>query len=173
MKKLFTIVGILLFAGLTKNVMGQGSTVTGTTADAEIITPLALTETGQLNFGKLSVTSAPGTLVLSTAGVRSATGGVNWVPASTATTATYHVVGAASTGYTITVPGTITVNRSGGGTMTITSKVKAATAADGVSSGTLTALGTDDFAVGGTLNVGASQTVGAYTGTFDVTVNYN
>jgi hypothetical protein len=33
--------------------------------------------------------------------------------------------------------------------------------------------GTDSFAVGGTLNIGATQIPGVYTGTFDVTVDYN
>jgi spore coat protein U-like protein len=38
--------------------------------------------------------------------------------------------------------------------------------------GTLTA-GTQNITVGGTLNVGAAQASGSYTGTFSVTVNYN
>jgi hypothetical protein len=37
---------------------------------------------------------------------------------------------------------------------------------------TLSSTGTDSFAVGGTLNIGATQIPGVYTGTFDVTVDY-
>ena len=33
--------------------------------------------------------------------------------------------------------------------------------------------GSDTFNVGATLNVGATQAAGTYSGTFDVTVNYN
>jgi hypothetical protein len=36
----------------------------------------------------------------------------------------------------------------------------------------LSSTGTDSFA-GGTLNIGATQIPGVYTGTFDVTVDYN
>lgn len=48
----------------------------------------------------------------------------------------------------------------------------ASAGADGLT-GTLSAAGTDNFTVGGTLEVAAGQTTGLYTGTFDVTVAYN
>ncbi|MDH5182984.1 MAG: DUF4402 domain-containing protein, partial [Gammaproteobacteria bacterium] len=35
------------------------------------------------------------------------------------------------------------------------------------------ATGSDTFQIGGTLDVGAAQTAGAYSATFDVTANYN
>jgi hypothetical protein len=38
---------------------------------------------------------------------------------------------------------------------------------------TLVAHETFNFKIGGTLHVGASQVEGTYTGTFDVTINYN
>ena len=40
------------------------------------------------------------------------------------------------------------------------------------STGTITLAGGDSFSVGGTLNVGANQADGAYSGTFTVTVDY-
>jgi hypothetical protein len=38
---------------------------------------------------------------------------------------------------------------------------------------TLSASGTDNFTLGGTLTVLANQVAGVYAGTFDVTVDYN
>ena len=38
--------------------------------------------------------------------------------------------------------------------------------------GQFSALGAETFTVGGTLHVGATQNIGTYTGTFNVTINY-
>jgi hypothetical protein len=95
------------------------------------------------------------------------------VQAPTASNAAYNVSGAVNTTYGITLPSTITVT-SGGANMTINSLL-ARTASAGTNglTGTLSTSGTDNFTVGGTLNVAAGQATGIYTGTFDVTVAYN
>jgi hypothetical protein len=177
MKKLFMLfTAVVLMAGFTTTVMAQ-STVTGTTAGAVIITPIALTQVTNLHFGVMSVlTGTPGTCVLSTQGLRTATGGVN-LSAQTpaATNASYTVAGQASTTYAITLPASITVTKAVTlETMTIGTLLARTTSA-GVNglTGTLTVGGADGFTVGGTLTVIAAQVAGVYAGTFDVTVAYN
>ena len=165
-----------MIAGFSATISAQ-STVTGTTAAASIITPISLTETAVLNFGTMSVLAGtPGTCVLSTAGVRSQTGGVNLsVQAPVATNAAYTVGGAVSTTYAITLPATITVTKAVTlETMTI-GTLLAHTASSGVDglTGTLSGGGADSFTVGGTLSVAAAQVAGTYSGTFNVTVAYN
>lgn len=167
---------ILMIAGFSNKVMAQATK--NTAAGAVIITPISITETSALHFGVMAVLAGtPGTAVLSTQGVRTATGGVN-LSAQTpaATNAAYDVTGQASTTYAITLPATITVTETVGGleTMTIDNLLArtASAAADGLT-GTLDGGGADDFTVGGTLNVPAAQLAGTYAGTFDVTVAYN
>jgi len=175
-KSIMMFVAIVMMTGFTTKVMAQ-STVTGTTAGAVIITPIALTEVTPLHFGVMSVlVGTPGTCVLSTQGVRSATGGVN-LSAQTpvATNASYTVAGQANTTYAITLPATITVTKAVTlETMTIGTLLARTTSAgaDGLT-GTLSVGGADGFTVGGTLTVVAAQVAGVYAGAFDVTVAYN
>lgn len=152
------------------------STVTGTTAGAVIITPVVLSQVTPLHFGVMAVLAGEsGTCVLSSTGVRTATGGVN-LSAQTpvATNAEYNVTGAASATYALTLPAAITVSEPGGSSMIIDNLLARfnGVEADAVTS-VLTAGGTDSFKVGGTLIVSAGQTAAAYSGTFDVTVAYN
>jgi len=166
---------IIMMAGFSTKVMAQATETTA--AAANIITPIAITETSSLHFGTMAVLAGTGgTCVLSTQGVRTATDGVNLsVQSPGATNAAYNVSGAVNTTYAITLPSTITVNEStSGSSMTINSILArtASAGADGLT-GTLSADGTDSFTVGGTLNVTAGQSTGLYSGTFDVTVAYN
>ena len=170
------IAAIVMMASYTTTVMAQ-ATVTGTTAGAVIITPITLTQVTPLHFGVMSVLAGtPGTCVLTTLGVRSATGGVNLsAQAPVATNAAYTVGGQASTTYAIVLPATITVTKAVTlETMTI-GTLHAHTTSAGVDglTGTLSGGGADDFTVGGILSVAAAQVAGTYAGTFDVTVAYN
>jgi hypothetical protein len=178
MKKLsMLIVAIILVAGMTTTVMAQTGATATTDAGAVIITPIALAQVTPLHFGVMSVkTGDPGTCVLSTVGVRTATGGVNLsAQAPAATNAAYTVAGQISTTYALTLPLTITVTRvSGSETMLIGTLVARfnLTGPDKVTS-TLNPSGADSFTVGGTLSVAAAQVAGVYAGTFAVTVAYN
>src|SRR4030043_19138 len=119
-KSIILFAAILMMAGFANRVMAQATE--NTTAGAVIITPITITETAALHFGVMAVLAGtPGTCVLSTLGVRTATGGVNLsVQTPAATNAAYNVSGQASTTFAITLPATITVTRvSGTETMTI------------------------------------------------------
>jgi len=170
MKKLsivITLIALFSIASLTVNAQ-----VTATaTASANIVTPINLTNAGDMNFGNVAVSSTGGTVILAPASTRTATGGVTlpFVP-GTVTAAQFAVTGTPSYTYSITLPSTATTVTSGANTMTVDAftSIPAAT-------GTLDAAGTQTIDVGATLNVTANQASGIYlSGTpFDVTVNYN
>jgi len=167
---------IVLMANFSSNLSAQ-STVTGTSAGAVIITPIALSQDAALNFGVMSVLPGTGgTCILSTTGVRSSTGGVNLSTIGTAATnAAYTVGGLADATYSITLPSSITVTETVGAVQTMNINGLLARSASAGSNGLTGSLnsGADTFTVGGTLNVAASQLAGTYSGTFDVTVAYN
>jgi len=158
---LFTITSVTVNAQVTAN-----ATATGT-----IVTPIAITNSGDMNFGNGAVSATGGTVVLDPASTRTVTGGVT-LPAvpGTVTAAHFDITGTADYTYSITLPSTATTVTSGANTMT----VDAFTSNPG-STGTLNAAGTQTVDVGATLNVSALQAAGIYiSGTpFDVTVNYN
>lgn len=168
MKRHFSKFLFLLFA--LPLVQTQAQTE-NTDAFANIVTPITIAETRSLHFGTMSVSATAGTCILASAGTRTQTGGVtltNFTP--TATSAAYTVTGSANLAYTIALPvASVTVTRSGGETMTIT----AFTSSKAGNASTLSGSGSDNFTVGGTLNVGGSQVAGLYQGNFNVTVAYN
>jgi hypothetical protein len=141
------------------------------TTSATIITPIAITKTVDMNFGNIAVSpTIAGTVVLAPAGTRTKTGGVT-LPAvnGTVAAASFNVTGLGTSTYSITLPGTITLNGTPSGTMTVGTFVSTPSG-----TGALTA-GAQTLNVGGTLNVAAAQAAGVYTNTTDmtVTVNYN
>lgn len=141
------------------------------TATATIVTPISITKTADMNFGNVAVRStAAGTVVLTPAGGRTATGGVT-LPASngTVTAASFTIGGTGNYTYSITLPSTNLTITSGANTMTVNTFTSSPSAV-----GTLTA-GAQTLTVGATLNVSAAQASGTYVSTvpFDVTVNYN
>ena len=123
-----------------------------------------------MNFGNVAVNASTGTVILTPAGARSATGGVTFIPASpgTVTAASFTVTGLAGLTYSITIPTTLTIT-DGTNNMTVNNFTSSPTP-----TGTLTG-GSETLTVGATLQVGANQVAGVYTTTtpFDVTVNYN
>jgi hypothetical protein len=173
--KRIIIIGLtIVFAAISAKLQAQSTETTS--ADAQIVAPISISETASLNFGTMSSSGTVGTLTLSTTGVKLATGGVNTSSQSPlASNAVYTVGGAINTTYIITLPPSITVSNGTPADDMIINALLARTAsagADGLT-GTLGATGFDTFSIGGTLNVAASQTTGAYTGVFSVTVAYN
>jgi hypothetical protein len=141
------------------------------TASATILTAISITKTADMSFGNISVQAASGgTVILSTAGVRSTTGGVTLpATAGTVTAASFTIGGEGSYTYVITLPSTAHTIISGANSMTVTTFTS-----NPSGTGQLTG-GTQTLTVGATLNVAAGQATGVYaseTG-FNVTVNYN
>lgn len=159
----------IIFIGLSAAAMAQVSATA--TASATIVGPIGITNTANMNFGNVAVSTVAGTVVMTPAAVRSTTGGCT-LPAVTGTVAAaaFNVTGAASYTYAITLPAVATTITSGGNTMTVGTWTSTPSG-----TGTLSAGGSQALTVGATLNVGASQAAGTYvSGTpFTVTVNYN
>ena len=149
-----------------------GQAIASATASARMVTPIAIANASDMDFGNIAVSTSAGTVVLATAGTRSATGGVT-LPATTGTVtaASFNVTGEGTYTYAITLPTTYTITETVGSVETMT--VNTFTS-DPSGTGALTA-GAQTLNVGATLNVAASQLAGTYTNAtgFDVTVNYN
>ena len=155
----------------------QAATGTGE-GRAVIIRPATLVNTGPLSFGNLISGPTPGTATVSPAGARSTTGGVTPVGgtvSAAAFTAMNDSGGWLNLLRIIRPTSPITLTRVGGGaTMTVdnfTLSVGNGLFGSGwyfVPSNTVFT-----FTVGGRLSVAANQMPGTYTGTFEITVDYN
>lgn len=113
-----------------------------------------------LNFGTIITGASASTVAVNTSGV--ATCGTGLVCSGTTTAA----------GFTIDGTSGATVDISVDSSVTLTGPSGTMSAALASSASTLVLDGTDAFAVGGTLSVGANQADGAYVGTFNVSVDY-
>lgn len=169
MKKLFAF-GISLFM-FTAVAFSQSSATAS--AAATILTPIAISNTVDMNFGNLASSGTAGTCVLATDASRSTTGGVTIMAGGTITAASFAVTGVAAANYTITLPAGATTVSDGTNTMTIDTWTS-----NPSGTGTLTG-GNSTLLVGATLNVNANQPGGVYntsnaggSGEFTVTVNY-
>ena len=182
MKKVVLYFGMLVvsMALFTSTLMAQTSaTVAATAAGSKLIVPMTLTQTAPLHFGTINILAGTGGTVElpsnSIARVFSA-GVVASTVAPLATNAAYNVTGTMNATYALTLPATVVVTETVGATAVMTISALTArfnlAAADAVVS-TLSATGTDNFTVGGTLTVAAAQIGGIYAGTFPVTVDYN
>jgi len=154
---------VLLFVALL--LAGPVAAETGSVG-AIIVKPLALTETSPLEFGQLSSTDSGGTVVLDSSDGRAATGGAT-LDGGTVQSGTWSVSGEPATAYTISLPDDDVILTSGSDSMTVNNF----TDSEG-GSATTDANGSDSFKVGATLNVGANQADGAYSGSYEVTVAY-
>jgi hypothetical protein len=146
---------------------GNTRSVSGT-ATAAIIRPIAIAAIASLRFGVIARPSTAGTLTVSTAGAVSTTGGVTGSNAINQGTlgpraGTFRVSGEPGRSFVVIMPPTATVTAPTG-SMTIS--LFTVGALTGSPAGTL------DIAVGGTLTVGANQTVGPYSGTYQITATY-
>jgi len=138
---------------------------TSSNATATVVTPIAISNTQQLNFGSFSTTAVGQTVTISAAGARSATGAIP-VPSSAVTAASFNVTGSGVLTYAITLPASSTITN---GTDTFT--VNAFTSAPS-GTGTLTA-GAQTLTVGATVTTAGTLSTGAYNGSFNVSVDYN
>jgi Domain of unknown function (DUF4402) len=158
----------LSIAALLVTSTAQAATQTGNSR-ARTVRPITINLTRDLDFGRLIIATTAGRATVNPrTDVRTRTGGVTLAPGGTPGAARFVVSGTPSRPVQVTLGTRPTLTRSGGTeTMTMT----ALTMNGGVNR-TLTAAGTLDLRVGGTLAVAANQVAGVYSGTFTVTVDY-
>ena len=141
-------------------------------ADAEVIEPLAITEVSAMDFGTVAGGPGADSIVMDTTGARTVTGtDAQIIAAGAGSAGNFSITGEPNQAYSVTFSASATLDDGGGNTMTVD------TFTDNAPS-PLSGAGTDTLLVGGTLNVGASQTAGTYSTTtggtpYTVTVNYN
>jgi len=179
-KNLLSVTAILAIGFFTTNAVAQKTDASASSVvSARLIKPLSIRKTGVLNFGTINVFDSTGGFVTITpAAVRSFTGGTaNGRVGDAATTPAYAVAGTKNSTYTLTLPGDgeVSVYDADNNSFMQVDGFNAkfayplATANDSK----LSTTGTDDFTVGATLVVARDQSTGIYTGSFDVSVDYN
>ena len=166
MKKVILTALALAVVSLAQSANAQSASA-NFAANARVVTPISIAKTADMNFGDVVPGGSAGTVILSTAGARSTTGGVNLGNANGAAAAAFTVSGQGSSTYAITLPASANIT-SGGNNMSVGSFTS-----NPSGTGILSAGGSQALALGATLDVGASQATGTYTGNFSVSVNYN
>jgi len=159
-------------------VMLMAQSLALTSVGAEIVKGITITETSPLQFGTMTIPSAPEEVILTTSNIRLASSPANielLAQSPVSQNASYTVAGSDGASYVIMLPpnGTVTITN-GAQHMDIVDFIShpASTGADGTI-GHLDASGMDTFKVGATLKLVNDQAFGTYTGTFSISVNYN
>jgi hypothetical protein len=162
--KFFAIALVIL--GFTATTFAQSTA--SANASAKILAGITLTKTVDLNFGTMTVPTAPTTVTISPLGVLTDGGNITLLSqVPIAAVASYDVTGDNNATYAITLPVSTTIV-SGGNNMTVNNF----TSSGGLNH-ILNGSGLETFTVGATLNLLAAQAAGAYIGTYNVTVTYN
>ena len=169
MKKTLVILTLVLASSTMLVTDGEAAEATAN-ATAEVMTPIAISKTADLRFGKFSALTG-GTVVIATAGTRSATGAVVLSSTNAGGAASFNVTGDNDATYAITLPSSaVTITH---GTDTTKTMSVGTFTSNPSGTGTLSAAGAQTVNVGGTLTVASAQASGSYTGTFTVGVEYN
>lgn len=170
-KRFLTLALVAVFAlgSIAIGVNSYAATAAGT-ANATVVTPIAISAVNTLRFGSFSTTAAAQTVAIATDGARTLTGVLGLGTGQNAFgAASFNVTGEGSSTYAITLPDSVNISDSETtpNTMAVNSFVS-----NPSGTGTLTA-GAQTLLVGATLTTGTSQVTGVYSGNFDVTVEYN
>jgi hypothetical protein len=168
MRKINSLIIIIMIAATTGAMAQESATAS---SSATIVAPIGIAQAADMNFGNVATNDAGGTVIMTTGGSTSLTGGVT-LPnnTGTVTAAAFDVTGEADYTYTITLPtSAITLVDGGTNEMTVDTFVS-----DPDTSGQLTS-SAQTINVGAILNVDGGQAAGTYTNETDltVTVNYN
>lgn len=135
-------------------------------ATARIIKPLTLTATGALDFGTIVMNGVTADRTVTLNADTSITCDAELVCDANGTVPTYNVTGTQGQVVNI-IKNDSTLTGSNGGSLTLTPVGQ-----DDVTLANSGAPG-DDFAIGGSIVIGAATVDGVYTGTVDVQVDYN
>lgn len=168
MKKLLVFfLTILMVASFSNKLMAQSNV--DCPATANLINPISIVNDVAMNYATLASSATTGTVKMAaTAGATLEPTGGATVISGTPTAGKFTVTGQGTQVFTITLPAVASELTCSAETIT----VDAWTCSETLTSATLVD-GTLVFYVGGTLNIGAAQVGGEYTGTFNIIVDYN
>lgn len=129
---------------------------------------LAVNNVQAMSFGKF-VAGSGGTVTVSS-GARGASGGILLMPSSTGSGALFSVTGAPNATFAISLPGNgnVLLTSTTGHSMAVRDFTSSSRLTGQLGSG-----GSQTILVGATLSVGNEQAPGNYSGSFDLTMNYN
>lgn len=169
MKNIFWSAGALALLTLTPSPVGAVTPATQATATAKIYRPLAISSVQNLNFGTivLSGASFSGEVVsISQAGALTcgSNPGVVLTCTGTPQAAQYKLVGTNNSTVTITCPG---FNLTGPGTLAFTPSAPAT-----VNLGATGSTTGFSFSIGGSITLSSTTPDGVYSGSFQVTADY-
>lgn len=173
-RSLTWLVGVAALAAAQQASAQTVSATATANGTAAIVQPVTLVKNTDLAFGSLvrPSTGANTVTIDQSSGARSLSGGGDAsLAASTISRATYSVGGEGGASFSVTVPGSFTMTRTGGSETLPVSLT--ASALSGSLNGSLGGVGGANFGVGGSLPLSSSTVPGDYHGTFDVTVGYN
>ena len=155
-------IALLGAAALALVSTGANAATVSATAEVKILAPVTLTQTTGLDFGVVAAAATAGTVVLTPASnTRVCSVGLTCV--GTAARGAFAVVG--TSGYTVAITVAPSTTLTGAGAPMALTLVPSAT--------TVATTGLPQtFFVGGTLTVGAAQVAGTYTGTYNVSADY-
>ena len=139
------------------------------TSTARVILPTQITKLNDMDFGFVTVTSVGTAIIDSGTDAVTTTGGVLFA-GGLPHAAKFAAVSPSKTVVHIRLPKKPTTLTRSGGTETMTVDTWTI---NGSETRNVVARETFEFAIGATLHVAANQVEGTYTGTFDVTVDYN
>jgi hypothetical protein len=170
------LLGALASAAMGGQALAQASATQSTNATGTIFQPILLAKNSDLSFGTVvRPASGTGTVTIAAAdGTRGITGAgalLNTGPNAAAGRAAYTVTGEGGQSFSITVPASFGMTRTGGAETILVTLTPTATT--GLLSGVLGATGTMAFGVGGSIPISNTTASGAYTGSFNVVVAYN
>ena len=170
MKNKFFTMAIFAMGLATAAKAQNTATENTTTASAQIVVPITISNGADLNFGSIVRSSSIGTVELAPDGTVTPTGVTMFTGSAAVATsaAAYTIAGEAGNTYVITLPANnaVVLSDGAGHSMQLTAFSHNAT-------GTFAA-SPETFQVGATLNIGANQAAGNYVSdVFDVTVAYN
>ena len=161
-------VGAALAAASFATSASAAATATAT-ATAEILSSLTLTADSALNFGQIAPNTG-GTVTVNADNTVSQTGAVVWT--GTRAPAGFTVTGSNNASVVVTLPTTASTLYLGGNPAATDTMSLDNFNTDPVGAFQLSGTGQGNFTVGGRLTVGANQAAGTYSGTFDVSVEY-
>lgn len=168
------IVAVMASAVATPSLAAGASAGQNASTSVAVVQPITLDKASDLAFGSIAKPSAGANTVAvdETSGERTLSGGGDAaLAASIVSRALYTVRGEGGQAFSISVPATFNMVRSGG--EETLQAVLASTATEGTLSGSIGAEGSASFGVGGRITISKATASGAYSGSFEVSVAYD